>query len=113
MGKGRQRGKQIIFLAYVHRYLFPVLAVLLPLAFGRQYALLAMGIGFILFAAYTLIGYLLRWKHIFCSYQNAYHQQMTPDHINWSQVKKADAYGTPAIFGIFGLAMLLCYIFCA
>lgn len=113
MGKVSQRNKRIIFLAYVHRYLFPVLIVLPPLAFGRQYTLLAMGIGCILFAAYTLIGYLLHWKHLFCSYQNACHKQMTPDRINWNQTKKADAYGMPVIFGVMGLAMLLCHIFCA
>ena len=69
-----------------------------------------MGMGLLLFAIYSFVGYKLRWKHIFCSYQNANHQKMTPDCINWNTVKKSDAYGVPAIFAILGVAAISCYI---
>ena len=32
---------------------------------------------------------------------------MTPNRIEWSTVKKSDAYGIPAMFMIFGVALLL------
>ena len=79
--------------------------------FGREYVLLRCGLGFVLFAMYSLIGYVLQWKHIYCSYQNANRQAMTPNHIVWSNVKKTDAYGCPVIFGVLGLGMVICQAF--
>ena len=107
------RNTAVILLAYAHRYLFPMLSVGLPLLFCQtENVLLYMGTGFVLFSLYSFAGYKLRWKHIFCSYQNAYHKKMTPDRINWNLIKKADAYGTPIIFGILGVSMILCYFVC-
>ena len=112
MMKRAQRNRCIVLLAWVHRYIAPVILLVFPLGLGRQSVLLTMGTGFLLYSAWTLAGYLLRWKHIFCSYQNVYHHKMTPDQILWSKIKKTDAYGVPAIFGIIGLAMLLCHVLC-
>lgn len=110
--EGPQRNTMVILLAYMHRYVYPVLIIILPLLFGGDALLLFMGIGFLMLAAYDLIGYKCRWKHIFCSLQNAYHKKMTPASVNWSKVRRSDAYGIPAIFGVFGAAMILCYFFC-
>lgn len=112
MSKRSSRDFTIILLAYAHRYVYPILIVALPMLYGKENMLLAMGIGCILFAIYDLIGYIRRWKHIYCSFQNAYHQKMTPSHIVWSKVKKTDAYGIPAIFGFLGIAMIIIHFFC-
>lgn len=100
--------KLTIVLAYADRYLYPIL-VLLPLIIYRNFLL--SGIACFVFALYKLIGYLCKWKHIFCSYQNACHKKMTPNNINWSQVKKSDAYGVPAVFGIIGTLMIIVHYF--
>jgi len=106
--KKKQAYTAVIVLAYCHRYVFLIALVLLAGMFGKEYVLLGMGIGAILYSLYSLVGYLCRWKHIYCSYQNAYHQKMTPDRIRWHKIKKADAYGVPIIFGALGLGLLVC-----
>ena len=112
MNKTQWRRLGIIMLAYAHRYVYPILIMWLPLTTGKKStAILGMGIGLILLALYDFIGYILRWKHIFCSYQNAYHQKMTPDRINWSLIKKSDAYGLPIIFGLLGLMCIFVYFY--
>ena len=100
---------RIRLLAYAHRYLFPVLAVLLPvlLARSKTQALLGMGIGLTFYGVYTLLGYLLRWKHIYCSWQDVAHQKMTPGNIQWKNVRKTDAYGLPAVCITFGLLVAI------
>lgn len=65
------------------------------------------GISILVFSAYELIGYLCKWKHIFCSFQNAYHQKMTPDKIDWEKVSKIDAYMIPFFLAICGIILLL------
>lgn len=111
MNNTKKRHIVICTLACFHRYLFPACIIVFAFCFGREYAILRMGIGFLVFALYSLLGYILRWKHIYCSYQNAYRQKMTPDHIVWSKVKKTDAYGSPLIFGVLGLGMIVCQFF--
>ncbi len=94
----------IVALAYFHRYGWIVLMLLLMCIIRKMCVL---GIGCVAFSVWTFFGYILRWKHIYCSYQNAYHMPMTPDNINWDTVKKTDAYGIPAILMILGVALLL------
>ena len=110
--KWKTCNRMIIVLALAHRYLLPVLLILLPLLLSEENWLLYMGIGFILLAVYDFLGYKLRWKHIFCSYQNAYHRKMTPERINWNSVKKSDAYCIPIICGVLGLAVIALYFYC-
>ena len=110
----RRRNLAVMVLAYGHRYAFPILIPGCSMHFGtKENVMLFLGIGLLLYAAYSLAGYLLRWKHIFCSYQNAYHKKMTPDRINWNTVRKSDAYGTPLIFAILGILCIACYLFYA
>ena len=105
----------IIILAYMHRYLFPILIVAIPFLITRQKSeyILYLGIGALISAVYDLVGYFLRWKHIFCSFQNAYHQKMTPNNIRWNKVKKSDAYGIPVFFGLLGLLCIFAYFYSA
>ena len=84
----------------MNRYLWIVLMLFIDDMF-------LMGIYLIVFGLYQFIGYKCKWKHIFCSYQNIYHKKMTPDKINWSKVKKSDAYGLPIIFGILGILIII------
>lgn len=65
-----------------------------------------MGTGFILFSIWSLIGYKCKWRHIYCSFQNAYHKKMTPNCVCWDEIKKSDAYVIPLIFLLLGLALL-------
>ena len=115
MGKSRKNRTQhhnsgIIMLAYAHRYVYPILIPLVALSVPER-SVLYFGIGLLLLAVYDFIGYQLRWKHIFCSYQSSCHKKMTPDHINWNSFKKADAYGIPIICGVLGLSMIFCHFF--
>lgn len=97
----------IIVLAYANRYLYPGI-ILLVLLYGKSSSnYIPAAISILAFSAYELIGYLCKWKHIFCSFQNVNHQKMTPDHIDWGKVSKADAYGCPCIFAVFGILLLL------
>lgn len=104
---------RIIALAYLHRYA-PVLAFLiLPacIRFGiiktRDGCYIYYGISCIVFGLWSLIGYLLRWRHIYCSDQDSGHNKMTPEDINWSKVSKVDAYGEPIFFFIMGIGAFL------
>lgn len=99
--------KLTIVLAYADRYLYPILVLITLL----KKNFLLTGIACFVFAIYELIGYKCKWKHIFCAYQNACHQKMTPNNINWNQVRKSDAYGVPAVFCIIGTLMIIVHFF--
>ena len=91
----------IVPLAYCHRYVFLIAIVFGALLFPMR--LLAMSIGCLIYAIWTFVGYKCRWKHIFCSYQNAYHSKMTPQKIDWERISKSDAYGVPIVFAVMSL----------
>lgn len=102
--RNRKGNKIIIFLAYMHRYgCFAALALALWLTSSK----LVFGAGVVLYALWTLCGYRLKWKHIYCSYQNASHHKMTPNRMNWKEIKKSDAYGIPIFFFVGGTALIL------
>ena len=63
--------KLTIVLAYADRYLYPIL-LLVSLIFEK---FLISGIACLIYAIYKLVGYICKWNHIFCSYQNAYHKK--------------------------------------
>lgn len=117
--KYRQRNTVIKTFALLYRYVFPLAICIVPFQITKlfyensRYGFsLWFGIMSILYAAYSLIGYLCKWKHIYCAFQNAYHQEMTPDHINWNKIKKSDAYGIHAIFFALGLMFLIVSFLC-
>ena len=100
--------KRVKALAYFWRYgwmvlVFVVIFILASAGFEKNLYLLSMSITFLIYGLYVLLGYALGFRHIYCMYQKAYHQEMTPNKIEWYSRKKADYYGVPAIFIIFGL----------
>ena len=100
--------KRVIVLALFHRYAYTILFPLLIIfIFAKNTMFLLFGVNFILFALHSLIGYVCRWKHIYCSYQNAYKEKMTPNNICWAKIRKVDAYGIPLFFGALGLIMII------
>ena len=108
MNNYEKKKKRIIVLAYMHRYgwiaiLFGCITVFPKAVF------IFFGVGFIVSAIWSFVGYKLRWKHIFCSYQNAHHLPMTPNNIRWGWVKKSDAYGIPIILFVIGVATLVIF----
>ena len=108
---------RIIALAYFHRYglsLFPLLMVLIADKIngeiGAKIFAFAWTGGFISYAVWTLVGYRRRWRHIFCSFQNAHRERMTPYNTAWGRIKKSEIYGTVCGSVILGLLFLLCLI---
>lgn len=94
--------------AYFHRYGW---IVVMLICFEITKSLYTIGLFSIVYGIWTLLGYLLKWKHIFCSFQNSYHNPMTPNRINWNIIEKKDAYGIPAIFFIGGIGVIIAKYF--
>ena len=106
MSKGETSAKGVVALAYFHRYGWIATMVVL-VTIMLKLAIYIIGISFILFSLWTLIGYKLKWRHIYCSLQNAYHKKMTPCSIHWSEIKKSDIYVSSVLFLILGLILLI------
>ena len=96
--------KLVILLAYFHRYGWIALTLII-MYFTDSFS--PLSISCIVYSAWTFLGYIFRWKHIYCSYQNAYHNTMTPNTVDWDNVKKTDTYGIPIVFMLFGIGLLL------
>ena len=109
MSKRYYRTMTIEILAFAYRYVYLILIMLLPI-FAREYSLLAMGIGLLLYAAYRVIGYRCRWKHIFCAWQLLHRQSMTPNDIRWHMIKKSDVYSLFAIETIIGVVSTMIHL---
>ena len=104
MNKSEKRTWRIIALAYFHRYGW-IAVMLVCLAIWPEKMMHILAVSSLVFSVWSFFGYKKKWKHIYCSYQNACHQKMTPNHIQWHKVKKSDAYGVPFIFFLFSLAL--------
>jgi hypothetical protein len=93
-------------LAYLDRYVYPVLILLAGLLAelfrDRNTMLCVLALGILLDGIYNLVGYLCRWKHIYLCYQSMSHTKMTPTRIEWERLAKKDAYGVPATLIIGG-----------
>jgi len=109
MSKRYYRMMSIEILAYAYRFVYPILIMLSPI-FAKEYSLLVMGIGLLLYAAYTVIGYQCRWKHIFCAWQLLHRQSMTPNDIRWHMIKKLDVYSLFAMFDVIGVVMIIIHL---
>ena len=98
--------RRIIALAYFHRYGW--IAVMMGcVALWPSYMLYTMSVCMFTYSMWSLVGYRFTWRHIYCSYQNASHQKMTPHLIRWQHMKKSDAYGVPMIFLVLAFAVLV------
>ena len=106
MSKGTEREKRIIAMAYFHRYGW-IAAMMVCIAIWPKQTLLIISVACLSLSVWSFIGYKKKWKHIYCSFQNSYHQKMTPNNIQWHRVKKSDAYADPVTFLIIGLAFLV------
>ena len=110
-----KKTKRILKLAIFNRrfllYVLILLSVVLAQLLGNlKLALLFLGISCLLFGLYMLLGYLLRWKSYYCTIQAVYRQQMTPDNVDWSTVKKIDALGVPIGSAVLGIALIIVWL---
>lgn len=112
--KYKQKNAVIKICALLYRYVFLLAICVVPFWITKLFYentgygfFLWFGIFSIVYAAYSLIGYLSKWKHIFCAFQNAYRQEMTPDHINWGKIKKGMRMEYLRYFLYWGLCWLL------
>ena len=99
-------------MAAMLRYPVPFLLMIQGCIWGKALSsksamLISMGVGLLCFGVYTLVGYCYEWRHVFCMYQNMYHQKMTPEKCDWGKIKKTDAYGFPTIFMVFGIGAIV------
>jgi ribose/xylose/arabinose/galactoside ABC-type transport system permease subunit len=100
----------IIALALLHRCgWFGVM--LLMVGVFNDYVTHVLTGGSLIYSVWTFVGYKCKWKHIFCSYQDAYHCKMTPGAIDWDWIEKKDAYGVPLIFLVMALMGIAVIIF--
>ena len=106
MSNWKSTARIIIALAYLHRY-GGIVILLLCSAIRPELFLLFLSVFCITYSIWTFVGYKCKWRHIFCSYQNAYRKKMTPHSADWDLIKKRDAYGVPLLFLIFGLSCLI------
>ena len=109
MSKMKMREGTIIALAYFHRYGW-IATMMVCIAIWPMQLAYILSIGSIVFSIWSFIGYKCKWKHIYCSFQDAYRKKMTPNSVRWHQIKKSDAYGVPLIFLILGLVLLIAII---
>lgn len=105
MNKADRTEKIIVALAYLHRYGW-IAAMMVCTAIWVEKMIGIFSVGCLSFSVWSYVGYRRKWRHIYCSFQDACHQKMTPNHVQWHKVKKRDAYGTPLVFFIIGLALL-------
>ena len=111
MSKGESAAKRVIALAYFHRYGW--IAIMIGLVFILpKHALLIVSLCSIATSLWSLVGYKLKWRHIYCSFQSTHRKAMTPHHICWSHIKKSEAYGVPLLFLALGVALLVVMILC-
>lgn len=108
MRNERKNEKTIIALAYLYRY-GSLGYIAISLLFV-EYFLLLFAVHFFVLSLWTFAGYLRKWKHIYCAYQNSHRKEMTPYKINWNDVKKSDIYLIFVIEFICGVMMLFVWI---
>lgn len=97
----------VIFLALFHRYGWIIITLISMFIWNP---LLVGAIFMFGFSVWSILGYIFKWKHIYCSYQNAYREKMTPHRTDWSRVKNFDAIGIPVMFLAVSVAMFFIYL---
>lgn len=109
MSRMNETARKVIALAYFHRYGW-IATMMVCIAIWTEYMMYILCASCILFSIWTFVGYKRKWRHIYCSHQNAYRQEMTPHSIRWNQIKKSDAYGIPLVFFVMGIVLLITII---
>ena len=104
--------KRIKLMAAVLRYPIGVLIIFQSLfwawVFRSRFAgMLSLGLGMTCLGIYEIIGYRLRFRHIYCANQNLHRRKMTPDDCDWDTFPKSEGYGLPALEIFFGTVILV------
>ena len=110
MSKTKERNQRVRFLALFHRYGIIVLVVAtlaVCMKLRCNYLLLILGVGFLLLAMWDTAGYFLRWRHVYCAWQNAKKQRMTPNDIRWGTVDKREYFTCVVIDAVMGIALIV------
>ncbi len=107
-----KRKNRIILMALLYRYggifLILTLSILLDvLLSSKNIFLITLGIGMVLYGAYWFLGYRLQWRHVFCAYQEAILEEMTPGQCDWSRFPKKEGYGVPLILYLIGSGLIV------
>ena len=84
----------VILLALFHRYGW-IVAMIIVMNFGNP--LLIGSVFLLIFSIWSIIGYVFKWNHIFCSYQNAYHKKMTPNTVNWNNLTNVSSLSSSQV----------------
>ena len=96
----------VILLAYFHRYGW-IATMTGCVAIWPKYTLHILCAWFLFFSLWSVVGYICKWKHIYCSYQNSSRQKMTPYAIHWNEMKKSEAYGVPAMCFVVSVVLFI------
>ena len=107
--KKKQRDMTVVTLAYWHHHFYLIFLVGISLLVGGDGCILSLGVGFLFYAAYTLVGYKLRWKHIYCSFSIPHRTKgwkMKTNNYNWKSISKAEVYVASIIWGLLGIGCL-------
>ena len=110
MSKMQDRSRRVRVLALFCRHgiiAIIVAALVVCMKLRRDYLLLIMGVGFLLFAAWNTTGYFLRWRHVYCAWQNAKKQRMTPNDIRWGTVDRKEFFVCVALDAVMGIAAIV------
>jgi len=83
MGRKETNAALVIALAYFHRYGWIVVMTICILRWQERFYEILGGF-FAAHGIWSLAGYQLKWKHVYCSNQNASRQQMTPNSVRWA-----------------------------
>lgn len=109
MNNQKERMEKIVFFC---KYIVTLAIVLIPILIAtrtgdKKQAMVYIGIGLLVYAAYLLLGYFLKWTHIFCYYQNMARQPLTPDEVDWSTLRPGDVYIIPGLYAALGVGAIL------
>ena len=107
--KESKKDKKIKALAYLHISM-PLWGLLLSVCLPNEIVFYSISAFFIVNSIWTLVGYKLKWKHIFCSFQfqpRNPQSQMTPNSIRWGWIEKSDVYGSSILMAVVGVGMLI------
>ena len=107
-----QQKKRIKLMAAMLRYPIGILIIFQSLfwawAFRSRLAvMLSLGLGIICLGIYEIIGYRLRFRHIYCANQNLHRRKMTPDDCDWDTFPKSEGYGLPTLEIFFGMVIIV------
>ena len=113
-------GKKVLWikvLAYFWRY--GIIACVIPAMYlgrivtkSRTGVLLGLSSIMMIMGLYYLLGYIFKFRHIYCVFQNANHEKMSPNEIYWNTLSKKDLIGVPILLiciGVAGLILSLLY----